>query len=94
MPHPPKTYSGFGGRLFHGVPEWVRDGAIFHIRVRCATGCKPLTEPDTARALIDSARLYHERHRLCAHLFLLMPDHWHALLSFPADASMSRVVGD
>ena len=93
-PDPPKVYPGFGGRLFHDVPEWVRDDAIFHIRVRCAPGGKALTEPDTARALLDSARLYHERHRWCAHLFLLMPDHWHALLRFPSEASMGRVIGD
>ena len=93
-PKPPKVWLGFGGRLFHRVPEWVRDDAIFHIRVRCAPGSQPLTEPDTARALLASVQFYHERHRWCAHLFVLMPDHWHALLSFPADASMSRVIGD
>jgi putative transposase len=93
-PQRPKVYVGFGGRLFHRMPEWVRDDAIFHIRVRCMPDSRLLTEPDTARAILDSARLYHERHRWCAHLFLLMPNHWHALLSFPADASMSRVVGD
>ena len=93
-PKPPKVWRGFGGRFFHEVPEWVRDGAIFHVRVRCAPGGKPLTEPDTARALLASARLYHERQRWCAHLFLLMPDYWHALLSFPSEASMSRIIGD
>ena len=93
-PEPPKVWLGFGGRLFHRVPEWVRDDAVFHIRVRCAPGCKALTEPGTASALLAAARLYHERQRWCAHLFLLMPDHWHALLRFPSAAPMSRVIGD
>ena len=93
-PKPRKVYRGFGGRLFHDVPEWARDDAIFHIRVRCAPGCKALTEPETARTLLDSVRLYHERRRWCAHLFLLMPDHWHALLSIGPEAAMSRIVGE
>ena len=93
-PKPPKVWHGFGGRLLHDVPEWVRDDAIFHIRVRCAPGGKPLTEPNTAHALLAAVGLYHERQRWCAHLFLLMPDHWHALLSFPSETPMSRVIGD
>ena len=94
-PAPPKkTYHGFGRRLVHDIPFWARDDAVFHLRVRCAPGSPPLTHPDTARALLDSVRLYHERRRWCVHLFLLMPDHWHALLSFPSDVAMSRVLGD
>jgi putative transposase len=89
-----KEYLGFGGRLQHRVPWWVRDDSIFHIRVRCTRGGKPLTQPETACALLESTKFYHQRRRWCVHLFLLMPDHWHALLSFPSDVAMSQVIGD
>ena len=93
-PPPKKLYQGFGGRLYHGVPTWVRDDAIFHIRVRCKRGSTPLTEASLAATLLESARRNHERRRWWVHLFLLMPDHWYALLSFGRNASMSRIVGD
>jgi REP element-mobilizing transposase RayT len=89
-----KQYLGFGERLQHRIPWWVRDDAIYHLRVRCAKGTRPLTIPETARALLESARFYHARRRWCVHLFLLMPDHWHALMSFPTDVVMSQVIGD
>jgi putative transposase len=89
-----KEYLGFGERLRHRIPWWVRDDAIYHIRVRAMKGGKSLTVPGTARTLLDAAKFYHERRRWCVHLFLLMPDHWHALLSFPSDVAMSQVIGD
>ena len=87
--------NSFPGRLHHAVPSWVKDGAVFHIRIRCAAGNeRSLIDPDCAAALLVSARLYEEKDRWFCHLFLLMPDHLHALLSFPRQESMSRVIGD
>jgi REP element-mobilizing transposase RayT len=72
-----------------------RHGAVFHIRLRVAPDNPvTLTHPETARQLLAAARHYHEKLRWSCTLFLLMPDHIHALLEFPADASMSRVVSD
>jgi REP element-mobilizing transposase RayT len=90
----PKIYQGFGRRPFHQIPAWVRSDAIFHVRVRVDTGSRSLIEKGLATELLSAVRLYHERRRWCVHLFLLMPDHWHALLSFPAAESMSRAIGD
>jgi putative transposase len=105
-PFPPKL------KLHHRTPGWVPDGAMFHIRARCAfatesspTGPRlvPLhpLDPDSdqtgatrANALLKSAHFYHTRRRWHCALFLLMPDHLHALIAFPADDSMSRVIGD
>jgi REP element-mobilizing transposase RayT len=42
--------------------------------------------------LLKSARLYHERDRWNCRLFLLMPDHLHALLTFPYDKDMGAVI--
>jgi putative transposase len=44
--------------------------------------------------VLDSTTFYERRQRWHISLFLLMPDHVHALLSFARDQSMSRIVGD
>ncbi|MCX7827537.1 MAG: hypothetical protein N2689_18565, partial [Verrucomicrobiae bacterium] len=62
-------------------------------RILCAPDNPvPLIEPALARALLDSARFYHERQQWHARLFLLMPDHLHALLVFPMEARMGEVI--
>ncbi len=90
--------------MHHNVPAWVEQGALFHIRIaldRSAT--KPqaqaqpqrlLTNADLGATLLSSAELYHDRQRWHIGLFLLMPDHLHALLAFPSQESMSMVIGD
>jgi putative transposase len=82
-------------RLHHTVPSWVKTGSYFHIRLRVASDNPlPLTQWENARGLLDSVRNYHERGRWHCLLFLLMPDHAHALLAFPREAYMSRVIGE
>jgi putative transposase len=84
----------FGKKLHHTVPSWVPDGSRFHIRVRVAPEYQlQLTDPKIATRLLESAAFYHERQRWHTTLFLLMPDHLHAILSFPAQESMTRVIG-
>jgi len=89
-------YRGFPATLHHEVPPCVEPGALFHIRVAidCEKEQQPLTEPTLAQGLLDSARFYEFRQRWYITLFLLMPDHLHALLSFARDQSMSSVIGD
>lgn len=87
-----KIYRGFGGKLYHEVPGWVDPGALFHVRIR-ARGTV-LTAPELAPLLMQSAMLYQERRRWHVTLWLLMPDHLHALLAFPIHESMSAVIGD
>jgi REP element-mobilizing transposase RayT len=89
-------YRGFPSKLYHEVPSWVEDGALFHIRIgldRTAEQ-KALTEPILAQAILDSAKLYHEKQRWFVTLFLLMPDHLHTLVSFYKDQDVSRVIGE
>ena len=54
----------------------------------------PLTAVPLAQTLLDSARFYEIKQRWHITLFLLMPDHLHALLSFASNESMSNVIGD
>jgi len=53
---------------------------------------RTLTHPALGQAILDSAKFYEAKMRWHITLFLLMPDHVHALLSFPRDKSMSEVI--
>jgi putative transposase len=89
-------YRGFPQRLHHRVPHWVEPGALFHIRIALDRGKEQtaLTEPTLGRAILDSAKFYETKMRWHITLFLLMPHHLHALLSFALDESMSDVIRD
>ena len=84
------------GKLYHKTPAWVDKGAVFHVRIRVNDSkATPLTQESVAKALLASVRFYEETRRWYTHLFLLMPDHLHALLVFDLRAdSMAHVIGD
>ena len=81
-------------KLHHKTSGWVPDGERFHIRISIKPVGLCLTTKELAPRLLESVCFYHRRRRWYASLFLLMPDHLHAILSFPRDFSMSRVVGE
>ena len=89
-------YHGFPSKLHHEVPHWVEPVALFHIRIAVDREKQklPLILAPLAEALRDSAKFYQARQRWHITLFLLMPDHLHALLSFACDESMSRIIGE
>jgi REP element-mobilizing transposase RayT len=58
--------------------------------VNCAErGREQLTLTQTAMALLDAARFYHDQRKWHIALWLLMPDHFHAILGFPRDVVMA-----
>ncbi|MDI1249720.1 MAG: hypothetical protein PSV13_12720, partial [Lacunisphaera sp.] len=80
-------------RLAHQTPAWVGHGSIFHIRMSINARESPcLTDPPIGTALLNSARFYHDGHRWNCQLFLLMPDHFHALLAFPYGQKMRDIL--
>ena len=84
----------FPQRLGHKTPTWVRAGALFHVRIRAQRLQTPvLTEPCLAALLLRAAQRYQELGHWQCELFLLMPDHLHALLRFPSDPGVAKVVG-
>ena len=89
-----KLYRGFPERLHHAVPEWVEDGALFHIRIALDRQVhqRPLIDSTLAPTILKSAETYQTKGCWHITLFVLMPDHLHALLSFPRDGSMSVVI--
>ena len=85
----------YPGRLRHGVPGWVKSGSVFHVRIRIAPEqTPPLTDPALAPDLLAAAQRYHQTGRWWCRLIVLMPDHLHALLSFPETAGLATTVRD
>jgi REP element-mobilizing transposase RayT len=76
------------------VPPWVEQGALFHVRIALdrQKEQRALTDPALAQEILDSAKFYEAKCRWHITLFVLMPDHLHALLSFARDQSMSEVI--
>ena len=94
--HLMKNYLGFPKRLHHEVPHWVEEGALFHIRIALDRPVQQrwLTDQQLAPLILESARFYESNQRWYIIIFLLMPDHLHAILSFARDKSMSQVIRD
>jgi putative transposase len=83
----------FPERLYHGTPPWVPSCALFHIRIRVARdNAVPLTDPAISCALLAAAERYQHLGHWWCELFLLMPDHLHALLRFPREARMTETI--
>ena len=97
-PGAPRTGSSSSrhkGKLYHTVPAWVPAGSRFHVRIRLNSGSRlPLNDPKIATALLESAAFYHAQYSWYVWVMVLMPDHLHAVLSFPPGKSMSRTIGD
>ena len=82
------------GKLYHKPPSWVSAGARFHIRIRTAKAYRAsLTDPTLETTIQEAARYYHQQQRWFLYLMVLMPDHLHAVMSFPAEPGMSRTIG-
>ena len=79
----------------HDVPHHVRpEEAIFFITI-CTRprGVNQLCHPDLAGRLFESVARRHARGDRWVDLFLLMPDHLHALIGSPSDKTLARVIG-
>jgi REP element-mobilizing transposase RayT len=87
VPHPERKH------LPHVAPPWVRAGEVYFITI-CVLerNGSPLTDPIAAQKLLAAARHYHLARRWWLRLFLIMPDHVHALLAFPANRRMKTTL--
>jgi REP element-mobilizing transposase RayT len=72
--------------LPHEIPLWVDpQKEIYFITINCETrGTNQLAMEKMASALFETIRHRQDQHLWWPHLFLLMPDHIHALISFPS----------
>ena len=71
--------------LPHHIPSWINpQREIYFVTINCIVRRKnQLALPDIAGRLFETVRHRQEQSQWWPHLFLLMPDHLHALLSFP-----------
>jgi putative transposase len=71
--------------LPHGIPNWVDpQKEIYFITINCKDRLKnQLALPGVSESLFETVRHRQEQLMWWPHLFLLMPGHLHALLSFP-----------
>ena len=78
----------------HEIPLWVDPSKeTYFITINCAErGPNQLARAETAEPLVDTVRHRQEKFLWWPHLFLLMPDHLHALLSFPPSGKPIRLV--
>jgi REP element-mobilizing transposase RayT len=80
--------------LPHEIPSWIDpQKEIYFITINCKErGRNQLARPEIAEQLFETVRHRQERFFWWPHVFLLMPDHLHALLSFPPSRETSRIV--
>ena len=79
--------------LPHGRPAWVRENAVYFITVCCRDrSTNQLCHPEVANVIHETVTFRHSRGDWFVHLYLLMPDHVHALVTFPDDREMRRIV--
>jgi putative transposase len=80
-------------RLHHDVPSWVSETSLYFVTI-CATrrGANQLCTPHVGEKLLASVVHYQVATRWWIRLFLLMPDHVHALMAVPRGESLPNVV--
>ena len=82
-------------KLGHDVPGWVEGRAVFFITICCADRrVNHLCQPKVADSLFEAVEFRQRSLRWYVHLLLLMPDHLHALISFPEQETMTLVVSN
>ena len=75
----------------HGNPATQKE--IYFISINCEERFKnQLALPNIAEGLFETVRHRQEKFLWWPYLFLLMPDHLHALLSFPPSGKPLRLV--
>jgi putative transposase len=81
--------------LPHAIPLWVDpQKEVYFFSINCQERDRnQLALPDVAERLFETVRYRQEKFLWWPHVFLLMPDHLHALLSFPpSDKPVKRVM--
>ena len=83
-------------KLPHERPLWLHpEDEIFFITVCCTRrGGNHLCYPKIARAIFDSVEIRNRNNVWSARLVCLMPDHLHALISFPYERPMKQIMAD
>jgi len=72
-------------RLPHWIPSWINPNEeVYFITVNCSPpGRNQLAHPGIASAIFDTVQFRNEKFIWFTSVLLLMPDHLHAIMSFP-----------
>ena len=80
-------------KLPHKVPQWVAEGSLFFITIKCAPpGRNQLCQAGVGDRVLAAMAHNHDRFVWHCRLCLLMPDHLHAILAFPREPGMQTVI--
>ena len=78
--------------LYHVPPAWSGVSPYFITLCCQLRGPDQLCLPSTSEKLLTAVRHYHDAHRWHVSLWLLIPDHLHALVSCPLDEDLTKLV--
>ena len=94
MAYPPVMEISRRKTLPHEIPSWVDpQKEIYFISINCEERFRnQLALPDVSGRLFETVRHRQEKLLWWPYLFLLMPDHLHALLSFPPSGKPIKLV--
>jgi len=82
-------------KLPHKPPPEIRGAQAFFITICCQPrGRNQLCHDEIAAAVFEAVAFRQRANRWFAHLVLLMPDHLHALISFPRGADMPKIIAN
>ncbi|MBI5767615.1 MAG: transposase [Verrucomicrobia bacterium] len=78
--------------LFHSAPSWVHSATYF-ITICCQIrGTDQLCAPATSSKLLAAMSHYQTAQRWHVFVWVLMPDHLHAIVSLPTEESLTKTV--
>jgi REP element-mobilizing transposase RayT len=82
-------------KMDHGKHSAARFGAVYFVTLCAQERLKnTFCQPEAATVLLSTAAHYHQLGRCYVRVFLLMPDHLHALLGVNGEDSLSAIVKD
>jgi REP element-mobilizing transposase RayT len=83
----------FRARLSHSVPQWVPGGAFFFLTINCdPRGKNQLCRAGVGDAVIAAFAHHHDQFLWHCRIALLMPDHLHAIIGFPLEPGLQRLI--
>jgi putative transposase len=79
--------------LEHRIPDHIDPNSIFFLTLCCENREQnQLCESPNSEIILNAVKHYHEHQKWFIHVFLLMPDHCHALLSFNTTQDISNII--
>jgi putative transposase len=82
-------------KLPHGAAPWVRGEIVYFITICCSPRhLNQLCLEPLAPTVWESIAFRQQRRDWFVHLWLLMPDHLHALVSFSREQNMMKVIAN